>query len=259
MSAAKSELRRVVRLFRGHLVQSVVVLLVLMAGGATALFSGSNVDNGIYQAGCGYGYTGYGYSSSSGYGYNKGGYALGYGTCPTTPTTSGGGGGGTTTPTTTVPSTTTTTSGGGGTTTTTAPTTTTTTTTPGGGGVTPRGYWLDASDGGIFTFSPATKPAIARLAITNLAFYGSMGGHPLNLPMVGMASTPGGGGYWTVAADGGVFSFGDAQFSGSRGAPPLNKPMVGIASTPDGGGYWTVASDGGIFSFGDAAFYGSMG
>ncbi len=66
-------------------------------------------------------------------------------------------------------------------------------------------------------------------------------------------------GYWQVASDGGIFSFGTAQFFGSMGGSRLNQPMVGLASTPDGGGYWTVASDGGIFSFGDAHFYGSTG
>ncbi|MDA8385398.1 MAG: Ig-like domain-containing protein [Actinomycetota bacterium] len=66
-------------------------------------------------------------------------------------------------------------------------------------------------------------------------------------------------GYWLVAADGGVFSFGDASFYGSMGNKALNKPVVGIASTPDGKGYWLVAADGGVFSFGDASFYGSMG
>ncbi len=66
-------------------------------------------------------------------------------------------------------------------------------------------------------------------------------------------------GYWEVASDGGIFSFGDAQFYGSTGAMTLNKPIVGMASTPDGKGYWLVASDGGIFSFGDAQFYGSTG
>ena len=81
----------------------------------------------------------------------------------------------------------------------------------------------------------------------------------LNQPIVGMATTPSDGGYWMVATDGGVFSFGDAQFYGSTGAIHLNKPIVGMASTPDGKGYWMVASDGGIFSFGDAAFYGSTG
>ncbi len=66
-------------------------------------------------------------------------------------------------------------------------------------------------------------------------------------------------GYWTVASDGGVFSFGAAHFYGSTGGLTLNKPIVGMAGTPDGGGYWLVASDGGIFAFGDARFYGSTG
>jgi len=66
-------------------------------------------------------------------------------------------------------------------------------------------------------------------------------------------------GYWLVASDGGIFSFGGTAFHGSTGAIALNKPVVGMAATPDGGGYWLVASDGGIFSFGDAVFYGSTG
>ena len=74
-----------------------------------------------------------------------------------------------------------------------------------------------------------------------------------------MASTLNGLGYWLVASDGGIFSYGDARFLGSRGGQPLNKPIVGMAATPDGGGYWLVASDGGIFSYGDAAFFGSRG
>ncbi len=81
----------------------------------------------------------------------------------------------------------------------------------------------------------------------------------LNKPIVGMAATPDGKGYWLVASDGGIFTFGDAAFYGSTGAMHLNKPIVGMAATPDGKGYWLVASDGGIFTFGDAAFYGSTG
>jgi hypothetical protein len=69
--------------------------------------------------------------------------------------------------------------------------------------------------------------------------------------------TSDGGGYWLVASDGGIFSFGDAAYEGSTGAVHLNKPIVGMAATADGGGYWLVASDGGIFSFGDAAYEGS--
>jgi hypothetical protein len=66
-------------------------------------------------------------------------------------------------------------------------------------------------------------------------------------------------GYWLVASDGGIFTFGDAGFFGSEGGQPLNKPVVGMASSPDGQGYWLVASDGGIFTFGDAEFHGSEG
>jgi len=65
-----------------------------------------------------------------------------------------------------------------------------------------QGYWLVASDGGIFAFGDA-------------GFKGSMGGSHLNAPVTGMATDPAGGGYWLVAADGGVFSFG-APFYGSH-------------------------------------------
>ncbi len=65
-------------------------------------------------------------------------------------------------------------------------------------------------------------------------------------------------GYRLVGADGGVFSFGDAQFYGSMVGTKLNQPAVGITSTPDGNGYWLVGADGGVFAFGDAQFYGSM-
>ncbi|MHB8289767.1 MAG: hypothetical protein ACYDEY_11110 [Acidimicrobiales bacterium] len=38
-------------------------------------------------------------------------------------------------------------------------------------------------------------------------------------------------GYWFVASDGGIFSFGDAKFYGSMGDKRLNKPIVGMAAT----------------------------
>src|SRR5581483_1211764 len=76
-------------------------------------------------------------------------------------------------------------------------------------------------------------------------------------PIVGMAASPTGGGYWLVASDGGVFTFGDARYHGSTGGRHLNEPIVGMAATPTGGGYWLVASDGGVFTFGDARYLGS--
>jgi hypothetical protein len=108
-----------------------------------------------------------------------------------------------------------------------------------------RGFWLAEADGGVRAFGGST-------------FHGSMGGKPLNSPIVGIAATPSGGGYWLVASDGGIFSFGDARFLGSMGGTPLAAPVTGIASTPSGKGYWMVAEDGGIFSFGDAGFRGAF-
>ncbi len=82
---------------------------------------------------------------------------------------------------------------------------------------------------------------------------------PGGVSLVGNQGSGGVGGYWINASDGGVFSFGNAQFHGSMGGIPLNAPVVGMASTHDAGGYWEVAADGGVFSFGDAAFHGSTG
>jgi len=65
-----------------------------------------------------------------------------------------------------------------------------------------KGYWLVASDGGIFNYGDAT-------------FEGSTGSLQLNKPIVGMAATPDGKGYWLVASDGGIFTYGDATFDGS--------------------------------------------
>ncbi len=149
------------------------------------------------------------------------------------------------------------------------------------------GYWLAASNGGIFAFGAPFEGSAGALALDrpvvgmtptasdlgywlvasdggiftygDAAYQGSMGGQHLDQPIVGMAATPDGGGYWLVASDGGIFAFGDAAFHGSMGGQHLDQPIVGMAATPDGGGYWLVASDGGIFAFGDATFAGSMG
>jgi alpha-tubulin suppressor-like RCC1 family protein len=151
-----------------------------------------------------------------------------------------------------------------------------------------HGYWLVASDGGVFAFGSAgffgstgamtlNRPIVGMtatpdrggywlvasdggiFAFGDAGFFGSTGNKVLNKPIVGMDLAPGGNGYWLVASDGGIFAFGNAKFFGSTGAQRLNQPIVGMVSTPDGGGYWLVASDGGIFAFGDASFFGSTG
>ena len=72
-----------------------------------------------------------------------------------------------------------------------------------------------------------------------------------------MVATPDGRGYWEVASDGGIFTFGDAVFEGSEGGQHLSAPVVGMAITPHGKGYWEVASDGNGTTFGDAVAVGS--
>jgi SpoIID/LytB domain protein len=100
------------------------------------------------------------------------------------------------------------------------------------------GYWLAASNGGLFSFGGAH-------------FYGSAGNLVLNRPIVGMAATPDGGGYWLVASDGGIFTFGDARFYGSLGASPPASPVVGMAPAA-GGGYWLLEAVGTVHGFGAA-------
>ena len=125
------------------------------------------------------------------------------------------------------------------------------------------GYWLVAKDGGIFAYGDAgflrlprwdfaltcpswawPPPPMGRATGWWPATVGSsptgtpastapMGGSPLNQPIVGMAPTPDGQGYWLVARDGGIFAYGNARFYGSHGGSPLNQPIVGMASTPE--------------------------
>jgi uncharacterized protein YkwD len=94
-----------------------------------------------------------------------------------------------------------------------------------------RGYWLVASDGGIFAFGDAR-------------FHGSTGALTLARPIVGMAAAPTGSGYWLVASDGGVFAFGAARFAGSAAHAPA-QPAVGMAASSRGG-YWIVTQFGAV-------------
>ncbi len=122
-----------------------------------------------------------------------------------------------------------------------------------------KGYWMVASDGGVFAFgdAPSTDPPAACTSThpssawqprrtaratgwspptaasspsVTPRFAGSTGGMHLNAPIVGMAATPDGKGYWLVASDGGVFAFGDAAFAGSTGGMPSTPPIVGMAA-----------------------------
>ena len=103
---------------------------------------------------------------------------------------------------------------------------------------TASGYWLVASDGGIFAFGDAN-------------FYGSMGGRP---------SQPADRGDGRHSRRQGLLAGGrrrrDLRLRGrpllrlDRGNLSLNKPIVGMTAQPNGLGYWFTASDGGVFAFG---------
>src|SRR5205085_2019890 len=141
------------------------------------------------------------------------------------------------------------------------------------------GYRFVAADGGIFAFGqpfagsagatklPRPPVGIAATAPNNGYWLVACGASSVAAvdpnefkgAIVGVAGIASGRGYRFVAADGGIFSFGDGKFLGSMGATRLNKPIVGMAKARDGDGYWLVASDGGIFSFGAAGFHGSTG
>lgn len=67
-----------------------------------------------------------------------------------------------------------------------------------------------------------------------------------------------GKGYYIVASDGGVFTFGDAKFFGSMGGKPMNAPVVDMATRPQNDGYILVGADGGTFRFGAVKDHGNI-
>jgi hypothetical protein len=75
---------------------------------------------------------------------------------------------------------------------------------------------------------------------------------------VSTVRTPDGKGYWILASNGAIYSYGDAQYYGGANTGDLSgsEKAVGMATTSDGKGYWILANDGAVFSFGDAAYYG---
>ncbi len=144
-----------------------------------------------------------------------------------------------------------------------------------------KGYWLVASDGGIFcsatrsstarpdpsrSTSPSSAwrrrptaratgwwpPTAASSAYGDAAFYGSTGSIHLDQPIVGMAPSHDGKGYWLVASDGGIFNFGDAAFDGSAAGGPALDPAERVVASPTGQGYWVEDQNGTAYAFGDA-------
>lgn len=103
-------------------------------------------------------------------------------------------------------------------------------------------YDMVTAEGGVLNFGGA-------------GWYGNEKWRHLVAPIVGMAVTPDGGGYWLAGANGSVFNLGDAGWYGSLARAELEpgQDIVAMAATADGKGYWLVNQSGAITSFGDAA------
>ncbi|MGH9062108.1 MAG: hypothetical protein ACRDZY_21710, partial [Acidimicrobiales bacterium] len=70
-------------------------------------------------------------------------------------------------------------------------------------------YYVASASGVVWPLSGATD-------------YGSAVGVRLAAPVVGITMAPDSHGYWLVAGDGGIFSYGSARFYGSTGNMRLN-------------------------------------
>jgi hypothetical protein len=154
-----------------------------------------------------------------------------------------------------------------------------------------HGYFLVASDGGVFAFGSATFegscPSIGGCfssGIADVMTDGSGGGYWVvsyagdvhafgdavnfggpasSVPYATVVSsgigTPTGNGYWILLSDGQIYSYGDATYRGSPfGQIEFSSPASGIVVTSDGGGYWVTTVGGAVYAYGDAPYGGGM-
>ena len=144
-----------------------------------------------------------------------------------------------------------------------------------------NGYWVLASNGGVFAYGDAPFQGSAVGLLTagstavsmkpksdgtgywildskgglfafNAPFYGS----GIGAGMVGTAAdlATNGNGYWIVNNAGQVYTFNVGWYGNLPGG---SQPARSIRSSISGAGYWIATSDGGVFTFGDAPFRGS--
>lgn len=107
---------------------------------------------------------------------------------------------------------------------------------PGGAG----GYWIAGRNGGVAPFGAP--------------HFGDRMGKTKRFPIIDLLPSPSGKGYYLLAANGRVSSFGDAVFRGNAFA--LAAPASAVALTPSGAGYLVLAADGSVAVFGDAQHQG---
>jgi hypothetical protein len=105
------------------------------------------------------------------------------------------------------------------------------------------GYFMVASDGGVFAFGDATFAGSCY----------SVGG--CSGAAVAVMPDASGHGYWLVTQTGNIYAFGDAGYFGAPGNS--GSPVTSAVRTPDGNGYLILTANGNVFSYGDAPNLGS--
>ena len=84
----------------------------------------------------------------------------------------------------------------------------------------------DASPISSCSYSVFFVPTAEGPRVATLTFSDNAPDSPQTIALFGQGVRPG---YWLVASDGGVFTFGDAPFLGSTGGMTLHKPIVSVA------------------------------
>jgi hypothetical protein len=129
---------------------------------------------------------------------------------------------------------------------------------------TARGYWIATADAKVLPFGDAVLHTLTggpgTDAISSAAAGATRGGAgsggagtttASTAPTVAIAASPDGKGYWLLARDGGVFSYG-VPFHGSVPDRQPYAKAVELRATDSGAGYYVAGRDGAVFAFGDA-------
>ena len=93
------------------------------------------------------------------------------------------------------------------------------------------------------------------IALAKFVAFAMTGAASMLAEAVHSVADTGNQGYWFVAADGGIFSFGDAKSF----APKLGgSPVTGVAVSPDGDGLWVTRANGEVTGYGSVPSLGSV-
>ena len=117
--------------------------------------------------------------------------------------------------------------------------------TPSGGG-----YVILNEGGGLYSFGDANGHYYGNLIDGGVPHQANFPANPGNA--VSVAFTASGNGYWILADNGAIYSFGDADYYGNlidRGYPGH---ATSLTRSSGGAGYLILTKEGGIYSFGDS-------